>query len=395
MKTYKFRLYPSKDVEDKMHRTLDLCRFTYNSLLDELGRWDSISRYEMQSMIVDLQKCNPELREVYSKTLQYENYRLFSNLKALGESKKAGRKVGMLRFKGKGFFKTFAYNQSGYKLINTGKRCQTLKLSKIGDIPIRCHRNIDGDIRQVVVKKEQSGKWFAFLVTDVKIDIQQKDIKRIVGIDTGLIDVLYDSDNHITKNPKYLSKYAEQLATCQHQMSHKKKGSNNRNKQRIRLARRYEKLVNTRTDFIHKVSRYYANNYDAVGMEDIDYSIMAKGIFGKSFLDACCGMIRQQMRCKVESTGGLFVAVNHHGTTIRCNQCGIEVRKEIWQRIHNCPECHISIPRDYNSALEIKRLAIIEIRQELSESTLEEMDALYRKVQQPSLSQEAPPLGTG
>ncbi|MEK6816221.1 MAG: helix-turn-helix domain-containing protein, partial [Nanoarchaeota archaeon] len=113
MKTYKFRLYPSKEIEQKMLRILDLCRFTYNSLLDELGTWDNISRYELQTRIADLEICHPELREVYSKVLQYENYRLFSNLKALGESKKKGRKVGRLRFKGKGFFKTFAYNQSG------------------------------------------------------------------------------------------------------------------------------------------------------------------------------------------------------------------------------------------------------------------------------------------
>ena len=390
MKTYKFRLYPSKEIEQKMHRTLDLCRFTYNQLLAELGEWDNISRYELQSRIVDLQICYPELKEVYSKVLQYENYRLFSNLKALGETKKKGRKVGRLRFKGKGFFKTFAYNQSGFKLIITGKRCQTLNLSKIGEVLIRCHRNIDGDIKQVVIKKEQSGKWFAFLITDEQKEIKQKEIRNVVGIDTGLTDVLWDSDNLNTPNPKYLNRYAEQLASCQRKMSKKQKGSNNRDKFRIRLARRYEKLANTRIDFIHKVTRYYADKYDAVGMEDIDYSKMARGIFGKSFLDSCCGQIRQQMAYKVESTGGLFVAVDYRGTTIRCNQCQTEVRKEIWERTHNCPQCKISIPRDYNSALEIKRLTLIEIGMGYPESTPEEMTALHCKVQQSSLSQEAP-----
>lgn len=390
MKTYKFRLYPSKAIEQKMLKTLDLCRFTYNSLLDELGSWDNISCYELQTRIADLEICYPELRKVYSKVLQYENYRLFSNLKALGESKKQGRKVGRMRFKGKGFFKTFAYNQSGYKLILTGKRCQTLKLSKIGDILIRCHRTFDGIIKQVVIKKESSGKWFAMLITDEKKEIQKKAISKVVGLDTGLTDVLWDSDNNKTSNPKYLKKYAEQLASSQRNMSMKKKGSNNRNKSRIQLARKYEKLTNVRNDFIHKLTRYYADNYDAVGMEDIDYSKMAKGIYGKSSLDSCCGRIRQQMALKVESTGGLFVTVNHKGTTTRCNQCGIKVKKEIWERMHNCPQCKIYIPRDYNSALEIKRLTLIKIRQELSESTLEEMNALHSfGMQQSSLNQEA------
>jgi len=108
-------------------------------------------------------------------------------MKGLSQLKKKGNKVGRLRFKGKGFFKTFAYNQSGYKLMITGKRCQTLKLSKIGEVQIRCHRNIDGSIKQVVVKKGQSGKWFAFLITDEKKGIMQKDIKNVVGMANGLL----------------------------------------------------------------------------------------------------------------------------------------------------------------------------------------------------------------
>jgi len=394
MKTYKFRLYPSKEIEQKLYRTLDLCRFTYNQLLNELGKWENISKYELQSRIVDLKICYPELKEVYSKTLQYENYRLFSNLKALGESKKQGRKVGRLRFKGKGFFKTFAYNQSGYKLIITGKRCQTLRLSKIGDLPIRCHRSIRGEIKQVVIKREQSGKWFAFLITDEKKDVPRKEIRRVVGIDLGVIDSVYDSDNHKIANPKYLNKYAKQLARYQRRMSKKKKGSKNREKFRIRLARRYEKLRNTRRDFVHKLTRYYADNYDVVGMEDMPITSMVRGRFAKSILDSCWGQIRQQMQHKVESTGGMYVSVNYRGTTTRCSQCGWKVIKEICEREHNCPQCHISIPRDYNSALEIKRLTLIEIGLGRPESTLEETDALHSNVQHPSVSQEATTLGS-
>src|SRR3989344_2887554 len=287
MKTHKFRLYPSKETEQKMQRTLDLCRFTYNALLDEFSSWDSISRYELQSRIVDLQICYPELKEVYSKALQYENYRLFSNLKALGESKKQGRKVGRLRFKGQGWFKTIHYNQSGFKLIITSKRCQTLKLSKIGNIPIRCHREIKGNIKQVVIKREPSRKWFASTITDEQKQIAKKEIKRVVGIDLGLMDSVWDSDNNKTENPKFLNKYSGQLAKCQRRMSKKQKGSKNREKLRIRLARRYEKLRNTRMDFIHKLTRYYADNYDAIGMEDMQITHMVKRRYAKSLLDAC------------------------------------------------------------------------------------------------------------
>ncbi len=398
MKTYRFRLYPSKQAEQKLQRALDLCRFTYNQLLDEFGRWNTISKYELQSRIVDLKICYPELKEVYSSALQYENYKLFSNLKALSETKKSGRKVGRLRFKGQGWFKTIHYNQFGYKLIMTGKRYQILKLSKIGDIPIRCHRQFKGEIKQVVVKREHSGKWFASVISNEKNLISKKPIRNVVGIDLGVKDSVWDSDNNKFTNPKFLNKYTEKLAICQRRMSKKKKGSNNRNKFRIRLARRYEKLVNTRKDFVNKLTKYYADNYDAIAMEDMPITNMVKGKnnrFSKSLLDACCGLIRQEMQRKAENAGGVFIPVNYRGTTSRCSQCGHEVKKEIWEREHNCTQCGFVAPRDYNSALEIKRLALMKIRQELPESTPAEIEALLLiKRQLPSMNQEATSLGT-
>jgi putative transposase len=279
----------------------------------------------------------------------------------------------------------------------TGKRYQTLKLSKIGEIPIRCHRNIKGNIKQVVVKREPSGKWFASLVTDESQSIKKKTIKKVVGIDLGLTDSVWDSDNNKTENPKFLKKYSDQLATCQRRMSKKKIGSNNRERFRIQLARRYEKLTNTRKDFVHKLTRHYANNYDAIGMEDMPIFQMVKGKknrYSKSLLDACFGLIRSEMKRKAENAGGVFIPVNYKGTTSRCSQCGTTVKKEIWERQHSCPDCGFVAPRDYNSALEIKRLALKEIPQELWESTLEEMEPLCNPVVQvPSMKQEATSLG--
>jgi len=102
MKAYKFRIYPSKKQEDKLNFALELCRQTYNMLLEELNNQTKIDRKEIQHKIVELKQIKPELQEVYSKTLQYECYRLFSNLSALRVLKKNKRKVGRLRFKGKG-----------------------------------------------------------------------------------------------------------------------------------------------------------------------------------------------------------------------------------------------------------------------------------------------------
>ena len=374
--THKFRLYPNKQQEENLFETLNICRQTYNSLLAEFSEWDNIGKYELQSIIPNLKICDSRLKKVYAKVLQYENYRLFSNLKTLSKRKKKGYKVGRLRFKGKKWFKTFTYNQSGFALINTGKRLQTLHLSKIGDIKIRCHRNIKGKIKQVTVKHMQSGKWFASVIEERKEEIKQQPIKKIVGIDLGLTDTVWDSDNNKVTNPRHLKKKAEKLAHLNRRMSKKKKGSSNRNRWRIRLARQYENLVNSREDFLHKLSRYYVNNYDAIAMEDMPISRMVHNKLSKSILDSCWGKLRQYISYKAEWAGKLYIPVDYKGTTQRCSQCGAIVKKELWEREHKCTNCGFTVPRDYNSALEIKRLCLQKIRQELPESTLVEMEAL-------------------
>ena len=388
--THRFRLYPSKQTEAKLMETLEICRQTYNVLLGELNNQKVIDKAQIQGILPDLKICEFKFRKVYSKTLQYESYRLFSNLSALAKTKQKGRKVGRLRFKGKNWFKTFTYNQSGFKLIKTGKRCQILHLSKIGKIPIRCHRDIKGGIKQITIKRGASGKWFASVIEEQESNIKKKQINKVVGIDLGIIDVVYDSDGNKITNPRHLKKKAEKLAHLQRRMSKKKKGSNNRNKWRIRLARQYERLVNTRDDFLHKISRYYVDNYDGIAMEDMQITNMVHNKLAKHILDASWGRFRQFISYKAESAGKLYMPVSYRGTTQRCSQCGVIVKKELCDREHKCSNCGFVVPRDYNSALEIKRLCLQKIGQELSESTPVEMLALPHQRQPASLKQEAP-----
>ena len=159
-------------------------------------------------------------------------------------------------------------------------------------------------------------------------------------------------------------------------MSKKKKEGNNRNKARIRLTRQYEKLVNVRNDFLHKLSRYYVDNYDAIGMEDMQITDMINNHLAKHILDASWGKLRQMIAYKAERAGKLYAPVNYKGTTQRCSQCGKEVVKDLSERIHKCHFCGFEAPRDYNSAMYIKKLILIKIGQELPESTLVKMEAL-------------------
>ncbi len=388
MLTHKFRLYPNKKTEQKMLETVEICRQGYNTFLGELNNQKEIDKSQIQGTIPDMKICDEMFTRVHSKTLQYECYKLFSNLKALSKSKNK-RKVGRLRFKGKGVFKTFTYNQTGFKLINNGKRCQTLWLSKIGNISIRCHRVVQGNVKQITIKKMQSGKWFAFVIEDGNRQNPYSKTNKIVGIDVGIIDTVYDSDGNSVTNPKHLKQKEKRLKHLQRLMSNKQKKSSNRNRFRIQLARHYERLVNSRDDFLHKLSDYYVKNYDVIGMEDLAIANMAKGYCSKSILDACWGRFKQFVSYKAGSADKIQMLVDCRGTSQRCSQCGENVHKKLSEREHRCHNCGFIVPRDYNSALEIKRLCLQKIRQELPEYKHLEMEALPIW-QLPSMKNEAP-----
>jgi putative transposase len=175
-------------------------------MLEELKKQEIPNRLELQSTLPKLKEKYPELKQVYSKVLQHEVYRLFSNLRALAQLKKNGKKVGRLRFKGKGWFKTFTYNQSGFKLRKTGKRLDRLWLSKIGAIPIRVHREIEENIKQIVIKKCNSGKWYSWGSVEAENKPKQRPIQKAVGLDVGLEHFTTDSDGKQIENPHHLKK---------------------------------------------------------------------------------------------------------------------------------------------------------------------------------------------
>ena len=237
MKAYKFRIYPNKEQTDKLDFALDTCRQAYNILLSELNDQVVIDRNMIQATLPDLKICEPRFKKVYSKTLQYECYRLFSNLSALRVLKQNKRKVGRLRFKGKGWFKTINYNQSGFSLDSENKK---LSLSKIGNIKIKLHREVEGNIKQITIKKSID-KWYVTIITDAII--KTKCGNKVIGIDLGIHNYLVDSNNNKTENPKILNHYKQELRIKQKSLSKKKKGSNNRKKARKSVAKLYEKLT--------------------------------------------------------------------------------------------------------------------------------------------------------
>ena len=250
MITYKFRLYPTEEQEGKLSFVLERCRWLYNRLLEEVNRARGEGRKlkpkDTQALIVLLKEERPELNEVNSKVLQMVNHRLWSNIRVLHELKKKGRKVGKLRYKKYGKFKSFILNQSGFKIIQTGNRLDRLYISKVGEVPIRIHRFIEGNIKQVIIKRYGSGEWYALVCVE-ETETPKKEVESAIGIDVGIKSFLTDSEGREGENPRFYERALERLRVEHRKLSRKKKGSKNWLKQLRRLCKVYEKIERKRT----------------------------------------------------------------------------------------------------------------------------------------------------
>jgi putative transposase len=321
----------------------------------------------MNYILTELKQSESWMYQYHSKMLQMVSTQLEGAEKALIELNKKGHKTGQLRFARYNKFRTFTYNQSGFKLNNN-----KLFLSKIGDIKIKKHRDTPDNIKQVIVTKSKSGKWHACLTCElVKINLPKIDFTKAVGIDVGIKSFAYDSDEHNTPNPLNLKKMLKPLVRVQRKVSRRVKGSNNRLKAIRHLQRIHERIVNRRKDFQHKLSSIYANHYDVIFVEDLQLTNMVKNHkLAQSIMDSSWGLFLQKLEYKCK----LLIKIPAKNTTINCSRCGNKVPKSLAVRIHRCDKCNLVIDRDYNASINIlqKRLKIFsqdKLPQELREVT--------------------------
>ncbi len=379
MIAYKFRIYPNKEQREKLEFALETCRQAYNILLEELNEQCVIDRNMIQAILPDLKICEPRFKEVYSKTLQYECYRLFSNLSALRELKKRKMKVGRLRFKGKGWFKTINYNQSGFSLDSENKK---LNLSKIGNIKIKLHREVEGNIKQITIKKS-IGKWYVSIITDaiIKRECGEKEI----GIDLGINNYLMDSEGNSVEHPKVLENNLSKLKIAYRSLAKKKLRSNNRKKAKLKVAKLYEKITNIRTDFLHKTSTNLIKKSKLIVYEDLNIKSMMQQKFynAKNIADSSWNRFIQLLTYKAESAGCKLVKVNPRNTSKTCSQCGHLQNMPLYKRIFKCEKCGLGMDRDYNSAINILNRFLG------SERTYVENNSSVPLAQELSMKQEA------
>ena len=326
-RTYKFRLYPTKEDEDKLLNILDLCRWTYNFFLSKWSETDKIpSQYTLQAMLPSMKEEKPDLKKIYAKTLQMVLFQLYNNLKVLSKLKKNGKKVGRLRYKK--YFKSFIFNQIGFKVIKTKKRLDRLYISKVGNIPIRINREIEGKIKQVIIKQYRTDEWYALISVDREVSVKTKVIDKVIGLDVGIKFFLTDSDGRQIENPKFYKRTLKRMKIEQQKLSRAKRGSKNRTKQKIRLAKVYQRLTNQRDDFLHKLSKFYVSNYDLISIEDLNISGMLKSRhFAQSILDASWGKFFGILSYNAESAGTIVAKVNPRGTS-KEHKYGTEIDRD-------------------------------------------------------------------
>lgn len=354
MKAYKYRIYPSKTTEIKLNNILNSCRYLYNSMLEyERYVYEKDIRFankiEINNLLPDLKIINPNLKTIYSQVLQNVNDKAIKSFNGFFTRVKKRQKAGYPRFKNKFKYNSFTYPQTGFKFLSDKK----LSLSKIGEINIRFHRIIKGKIKTLTIERTPTNKWFAIFSCEVYNNSKKRLSNEEVGIDVGLTNFATLSDGSEIDNPRYLKSSLEKLRLKSRQLSKKKKGSSNRFKSRLRLARLYEKVSNQRLDFLHKETRKLVNSYSLIAIEDLDISSMDNPYLQFSINDASWNKFRQLLAHKAEETGCKLICVEPRGTTQECSKCGSVVKKSLAVRLHKCPECGLSISRDLNSAFNI------------------------------------------
>ncbi len=342
-RAWQYRLYPSKAQEQQLNSYLYECKDLWNSLLEYTKTYyEETGKFPTRKQLYLLTKETP----LFSQVAQNVADRLSKSLKGMIAKKKAGRKAGFPRFKPIERMKSFTYPQFGFKLR------ERLELSGMGSIAVKRHRDVQGEIKTLTIKKSPSGKWFAIFTSEVEETPPKKKQGPVVGIDLGVEHFAYLSDGTIIENPKHLKQAEEKLKERQRHLSRKKKNSKNRRKARLKVALAHERLTNKRRDFLHKTSRMLVKKYSVIALENLNIVGLARGFLAKYVLDCGWAELLSMLIYKAEEAGSEVMLVEPAHTTQRCSSCGLVQKKSLAERWHDCL-CGAAMHRDLNAAINI------------------------------------------
>jgi putative transposase len=365
IKSFKYRLFTSSSQETALDGALDAARFLYNNALEQRiicwKQWHkSISYYDQSNALKEIRSFDEEIARLNFSASQDVLRRLDKAFQAFFRRLKQGDTPGFPRFKGKDRFDsiTFPTYGDGVKLKN-GK----LYIQNIGNVRIKLHRDIEGTIKTVTLRRTND-KWYACFSCEVTNATPLPITNSVVGVDVGCSSFATLSTGEKIANPRFLKTDEAKLLKSQRRLSKAVKGSPDRKKQRRKLSRIHEKIANRRDDFAHKLSLSLILAYQIIVFEKLNIIGMMGNktkYFGhklnKSISDAAWRQFMQFTIYKAACAGRQVIFVNPRNTSKICSRCGRIVEKTLADRVHRC-SCGLVLDRDENAAINILSLGL-------------------------------------
>ena len=392
-KSYKIRCYPTKKQRDRLAIEFGCSRFVWNfalaykrflvaGILPKNDEWIDLVCHLAQSepdkfeFLTNKNKKCWDFNKLFVQLKKTEQYKWLSNASSdvivnkLRDLDNAYSRFFMKQAKHPKFKKKTNKQSIRYATSNYNNRFEKnfqinhgfIKLPKLGKLKLRgCKKLVIGGLpKQVTLTKMFSGKYYISFMISQEIVIQQRRT-NVVGLDFGIKDLITTSDGNKFKNLRTLDKLSKQLKRAQQSLNRKVKNSKNREKQRIKVAKIHERIVNIRTNYLHHITSQLVDQYDVIGVESLDIKrMMHKSRFAGSISDASWFAIKTMIRYKSDWSGGIMIEVDQYfPSSQQCSCCG-KINKEIKDlsiRLWQC-ECGAVHDRDINAAQNIKREAI-------------------------------------
>jgi putative transposase len=356
-KTFKYRLNPTPAQEQELATVLLRCRTLYHVALEQRKTWwergqgIGTTYFQQKAELPDLKAAYPDYAEVNAQVLQDMILRVERTFQGFFQRVKQGETPGYPRFQGGDRYHSFTYPQYGGGAVLDGG---VLSLSKVGRIPIRVHRPLEGVPKTVTICREADGWYACISCAEVPGQLLPSTGKE-TGIDMGLKVFLITASGESIENPHHYRKAEKQLAKAQRRVLRRTKGSKRRRKAVHVLAKAQQQVKRQRRDFHHKTALVLLRTYDTIYLEDLRVANMVRNHHvAKSIADAGWAAFRSILDAKAACAGRQVVAVPPAYTTQDCSGCGERVPKSLSVRTHVCTKCGLVLDRDENAARNIQ-----------------------------------------